>query len=220
MKVAVIAGTPIDTRMGIDYLAEKAPEIETVFLPCADSPRDCHIFQMASDEEKKSRMKELFNSAILNGTDRFFIYCNSLSTTIDFKSISAELGVHCVTPLDAYKKIASEYNCVGLIAANNQATAGIEKLFTEENPSCYVMGMGMLKLVENIESGFRKEGLDYLPENIIKRLRILDLCNFFQSNGAQALILGCTHFPYLKNALSSMTTLPVIDPADIMFSLL
>ena len=220
MKIAVIAGTPVDTKMGVEYLAEKDPQAETIYLPCADSPRECHVFQMQSEDEKYKGMEKLFEDAIAQGADRFFIYCNSLSSTVDFSALADELNVKCVTPLDVYAKLAAGYKCVGLIAANNQATGGIEKVFTDANPDCYVIGTGLLNLVENIESGFRKEGPAYLPEAIVDRLHLRELCSFYERNGAEALVLGCTHFPYLKDALSKITVLPIIDPADIMYDML
>ena len=34
------------------------------------------------------------------------------------------------------------------------------------------------------------------------------------------MILGCTHFPYVKQALQAQTTLPLIDPAEEMIRML
>ena len=219
-KIAVIAGTPVDTQMGVDYLNRKDNEISAIYLPLETNPRACHIFQMKSETEKHAQMKAHFEKGLSMGAEAFFIYCNSLSAAFDFKSLAKELNVSCVTPLDAYKKIANDYNCCGLIAANNQATAGIEKTFTLTNPSCYVLGSGLLFLVEEIEKGFRNEGPEYYPGAIVKKHELKKLCDFYQENGAQCLILGCTHFPYIHKALEAVTDLPVIDPADIMFNLL
>lgn len=54
-KIAVIAGTPVDTRMGVDYLNNKAPGIETVYLPLENDPIACHIFQMQTEEKNTPR---------------------------------------------------------------------------------------------------------------------------------------------------------------------
>ena len=220
IKVAVIAGTPVDTQMGVDYLNNKDPEIQTIYLPLENNPRGCHLFQMKTQEEKHSQMKALFLKALDLGADAFFIYCNSLSAAFDFKALAKELNVPCVTPISAYEQLAGNYNCCGLIAANNQATAGIEKAFTIANPDCYILGSGLLFLVEDIEKGFRKESPLYAAESIVERRKLEVLCSFYKNNGAQCLILGCTHFPYLRTALETVTDLPVIDPADIMYSIL
>lgn len=34
------------------------------------------------------------------------------------------------------------------------------------------------------------------------------------------MLLGCTHFPYLKDTLAAQTTLPLIDPAEEMVVML
>ena len=43
---------------------------------------------------------------------------------------------------------------------------------------------------------------------------------YFEDNGCEALVLGCTHFPYLKKALRNYTGLPLLDPAEKMVRLL
>lgn len=219
-KIAVIAGTPVDTGMGVDYLNRKDPGIQTVFLPLENDPRACHIFQMQTEEKKYTQMKNLFQKGLASGAEAFFIYCNSLSAAFDFKSLAEELDVPCITPLDAYEKLASDYSCCGLIAANNQATAGIEKIITLTNPECSILGNGLLFLVEDIEKGYRNESPLYTAESIVERHQLRTLCDFYKANGAQCLIIGCTHFPYIHQALENVTNLPIIDPADIMFSLL
>jgi glutamate racemase len=30
-------------------------------------------------------------------------------------------------------------------------------------------------------------------------------------------VIGCTHFPYIKDELAKLTSLPLVDPADEMF---
>ena len=35
-----------------------------------------------------------------------------------------------------------------------------------------------------------------------------------------AVVLGCTHFPYFKEALAARTGLPLVDPAEEMLRLL
>jgi len=42
----------------------------------------------------------------------------------------------------------------------------------------------------------------------------------FNKLGFQTQVLGCTHFPYLKEELEKVCSLPVIDPADMMYEAL
>ena len=55
------------------------------------------------------------------------------------------------------------------------------------------------------------------PEEIVRRFALAELADFFRRNGAECLILGCTHFPYFRQALEQCTDLPLIDPADRMY---
>ena len=45
---------------------------------------------------------------------------------------------------------------------------------------------------------------------------LAELAAWFLGCGAQALVLGCTHFPYFKGALAARTDLALIDPAEEM----
>ena len=63
-----------------------------------------------------------------------------------------------------------------------------------------------------------EEGLD--PDEIIRRNHIDALLGYFEVCGCEALVLGCTHFPYLTEALGRYTKLPLLDPAEEMVRLL
>ncbi len=210
MKVAVIAGTPVDTQMGMDYLHQKDPSLETLYCPLAGNPRECHLFQISGENEKEERIKELYHCAIDKGAERFFVYCNSLASSVDFESISEQLSVFTVTPMDAYGVIAEKYDTIGVLAANNQSTKGIEDRFTAANPKGYVIGLGDLKLTEAVEHGMA-------PSKIAEHFDLASVCRFFMAGGCEAIVLGCTHFPWFRNEISALTELPVIDPADIMY---
>ena len=58
------------------------------------------------------------------------------------------------------------------------------------------------------------------PEELVARHRLPELADWFAAQGAEALLLGCTHFPYFKEALSRRTRLPILDPAQEMLRLL
>ncbi len=210
MKVAVIAGTPVDTRMGVDYLHRKDPSIGTLSYPCAADPRGCHLFQISGTTEKQKYIETIYRRAIADGAERFFVYCNSLSSSVDFDSISDLFGVLTVTPMSAYGRIAEKYDTIGVLAANNQCTKGIEDRFTAVNSKGYVIGIGNLKLTEAVE-----QGRD--PAEIAESFALDRMCGLFEASGCEAIVLGCTHFPYFIKELSALTELPVIDAADIMY---
>ena len=91
MRVAVIAGTPVDTQMGVEYIESKNREIgsqrcEPIYLPAA-SDCDAQVrFQYSDDVEKTIRDRQDIQRGNRRGYADFFIYCNSLSGSFDFDS--------------------------------------------------------------------------------------------------------------------------------------
>ena len=78
--------------------------------------------------------------------------------------------------------------------------------------------MGNLSIVEKIE-------VDMPAEEIIEKLNLKGLMNYInnikgEKYKIQAIILGCTHFPYLKDELKKYTSIDIIDPATEMIKLL
>ena len=55
-KVAVMAGTPVDTKMGADFLAAKDASLEIVSYPLSPDPITQTVWQFSSDENKRARM--------------------------------------------------------------------------------------------------------------------------------------------------------------------
>ena len=145
--------------------------------------------------------------------DAIFVYCNSLSASIDFHELSNLSKIYIVTPLDVYEFLANKYNHLGLICANNQATGGIEKSIVNTNPKCTVVGLGSMTLVDNVEA-------EIPPMEIIKNNHLKDIIKFYEGINVEALILGCTHFPYFEDELKSLTKLYIINPAEKMYEFL
>ena len=210
MKIAVVAGTPVDTQMGVDYLNRKNPAIETIFLPMGSCPRETYTFQMSDHDTKIRETEKLFLPLLEQGVEAFYVYCNSLGAMVDYDTVAAKHNIKIITTRNAYRKLAGLYSNVGVIAANNHTTEWIETIFTSVNPDCYVCGTGFLKLVEAVETKID-------PSELVREFRLADLCRVYEAAGCQAVALGCTHFPYFKEKLRSVTTLPVFDPADLMY---
>lgn len=209
--VAVIAGTPVDTRMGLACL-ERAGLAGRMFPVSAD-PRAQTAFQLSPAEEKRRTLLRLLREAEGQGCRRVYVYCNSMSAAVDFPALAAETGLTIVTPMDVYRRLGPRYRCLGILAANAQGLAGIERALLAAAPSLDLRSAANLSLVLGIERG-------EAPEALVERFRLPDLAAWFAACGAQALILGCTHFPYLREALAARTSLPLIDPAAEMIGLL
>lgn len=222
IRTVVIAGTPVDTRMGVEYLEKRSaeyctPVCEPIYRPAAE---DCDAqvrFQYSDAETKQRKLDEIFDPAIEDGIEDFFIYCNSLAGAFDFEKYAgmkaAQTGrpVRVYTPLQIYRNIGHKYSRVGLIAAHNLSAYKIEETLLEANPDMYVIGSGNMAIVSSIESGLE-------PAAIVEKCGIRDMVRYMEACGSEALILGCTHFPYLRDEIDKFCSIPVIDPADEMFS--
>ena len=209
--IAVLAGTPVDTRMGVEYLTDRG--LPGLAFPVSDGPREQTAFQHAPAEEKQRRAREILEAAGSQGCRRAFVYCNSLSGAVDFPALAEETGLRIVTPLDVYRRLALRYRALGVIAANAQGLSGIEKVLLEANPALDLLGACALPVVLAVEAGMP-------PEELVERHRLAALAAWFADGGMEALVLGCTHFPYFKEALAARTGLPLVDPAEEMLRLL
>ena len=206
-QIAVLAGTPVDTQMGVECLASAG--LNGLAFPLASDPRQQTAFQISSPAEKTAAVRAVLKQAQAQGCEKAFVYCNSLSSAVDFPPLAAETGMTIVTPLDIYRELAPQYRRLGLIAANAQGLAGIERTLFAANPALNLLGACMLPVVLSIEAGEP-------PEELVERHRLPELAEWFRLSGMEALVLGCTHFPYFKEALARRTSLPLIDPAEEM----
>ena len=208
---AVLAGTPVDTQMGVDILTRVG--IPSLAFPVSGDPVAQTTFQISSPAEKTARVLQILREAQKGGCRRVFVYCNSLSGAVDFRPLAAETGLRIVTPLDVYRRLAGRYHALGVIAANAQGLAGIERVLAVENPALRLLGVGALPLVLSVEAQLP-------PAELVERHHLPQLAAWFADCGAEALLLGCTHFPYFKEALARRISLPLIDPAEAMVCLL
>ena len=200
--IAVLAGTPVDTRMGVAYLEERG--LPGVPFPLSRGPREQTAFQHAPAADKRRQALAVLRGAMAQGCRRAFVYCNSLSAAVDFPGLAEETGMRIVTPLDVYRRLAPCYRALGVIAANAQGLSGIEKVLLEANPALDLLGACALPVVLAVEAGMP-------PEELVERHRLVALAAWFADGGMEALVLGCTHFPYFKEALAARTGLPLVD---------
>lgn len=205
MKIAVIAGTPVDTRMGVDLM--KAKGAEALGFPVSRTPEEQTAFQVGSQPVREAAVGTILSQIKARGLDRVLLYCNSLSATIDAHALAEQRGLRTWTPMDVYGEIAKKHRRVGVLAANCQGAAGVERAMVNASPETLVFGAGVLPLVLGVEAGTP-------PEELVESCGLGRLLRFFEDNGAEAVVLGCTHFPYVREALQSRTSLPVLDPAE------
>ena len=219
-RVAVLAGTPVDTAMGVEYIKNKNSETEGQYIlplcePVSESCDSQLKFQYSDNDEKLAVMNNIFDPLITDGVRDFFIYCNSLSGSFDFDSYAASKSLGCgdeirvYTPLQVYRSLGESYSRIGVMAANNLSAYAIEEALMSTRNDIYVIGTGNMAIVRAIEDGLS-------PEEVVQQCGLEKAVKYMEACGAEAIVLGCTHFPYFKEELAKLTALPLIDPADRM----
>lgn len=210
-KIACIAGTPIDTEMGVELLKKEG--FDAYPFPSSKTPADETLFQHSSIDKKNEKILHFLLKIKALNINKVFVYCNSLSSAVDFVSLSKETNLKIITPYNAYEEIAKKYNSLGIIAANAVATSMLEKFFIEANNNISLITIGILPLVNSIEKHLP-------PQEIIKYHNLDSVCKWFEKNYCEAILLGCTHFPYLLKELKELSNIPIIEPSKRMLELL
>lgn len=205
-KIGIIAGTPIDTEFGTKFFEENG--FDTIGIPISKNPSEQSKLQILSKDKLYNLVKEKAYVLKEQNAKIAVIYCNSLSAAIDVGRLSSDLGIKIITPLTVYKTLAQKYKRIGIIAANNQSSSGIERTIQSSNPHCDVIGLGILPVVEQIEDSVS-------PNNIIINFSLDKIVSFFENINVDVIILGCTHFTYIYNEMKTLST-KILDPADII----
>ncbi|WP_039856398.1 aspartate/glutamate racemase family protein [Peptoniphilus sp. oral taxon 386] len=212
MKVAVFAGTKVDTQMGVELLAEK--KIEAMTFPMSESCEEQSKLQYFSKEELENLFIEKAKSAIDKGADKLLINCNSLSCAIDYKKIEELIKLEIITPLETYKSLPKGCNNIAIIGANGLSAYTIDKIIKESDETKNTISVGNMSIVQMIEAGFT-------PKEIVEGLNLDGFLNYLENikigkYKVDSIILGCTHFPYIRDELKKRTSLIIIDPAEKM----
>jgi len=213
MKVAVFAGTIVDTKMGSDLLKEN--NYETLEYPISKNPKEQSKLQYYSVDKLTKIVEEKIEDAKKKGAEKIFIYCNSLSGSIDLDYLRDKTKIKIITPIDVYKNIDESYKNIVIFAANSKSAHEIDKIICKNNFRNTIT-IGNLGVVEAIE---KKKS----PEKIVDELALDKLFSYFneiRENKIDLIILGCTHFPYIKEELEKLTEIKILDPADEMIEML
>ncbi|MDY3051733.1 MAG: aspartate/glutamate racemase family protein [Ndongobacter sp.] len=211
-KIAVVAGTLVDTEMGARIIEQKG--LEAVSLPMSRTCEEQANMQYFSKEALEKQFEESLCAAREQGAEQAFLYCNSLSGAIDYRRIREKLHMNVVSPLDTYEQLPAGVKNVVVLAANGLSAYNIEKIIRTADHEKNVIAIGWLPLVHAIETGAS-------PKKIAEELNLKGLVQFLEGISQEqfeidSILLGCTHFPYIKEELAKLTELRVIDPAEEM----
>ena len=210
MKIAVMAGTPIDSKLGAELLNSYGYD-DVVLVPISNNPVEQTTFQALEDEERENIIVKIIDELKEKDCDTIFVYCNSLSSVVDFDRLAEKMNISIITPMQMYRNLGLEYKYLAVMAANSHGLTGVESNLYVSNPRLRVLGLSMLELVKAIEEGNK-------PEQIVEDFNFKTLFNYFELTNVEAVVLGCTHFPYIKKELEKITKLPIIDVGVFMIN--
>jgi len=95
---------------------------------------------------------------------------------------------------------------VGIIATHNAVASGAhERIIRKENPTVEVYARGCPLLVPIVEEGLCETEIAYAAAK--------HYLSEFDEDKIDCLLLGCTHYPLLENALRAATRAELADPA-------
>lgn len=199
MKIAVFAGTPVDTQMGVQIL--QAEGYDTISCPLAKNAKEQTKMQYYSKDALQQAFDKELEQAIAKGVQAVVIYCNSLSVAVDYSFLSKKYQIPIITPIESYRKIAKNYRNIVILAANSFSAYRIDEMIHRENPNIRTMTFGMMNLVEAIE---RAE----MPKKISEDLNLKGFIDYLlgisrEEDQVEAILVGCTHFPYVMSELYS-----------------
>jgi glutamate racemase len=212
LTLGVVAGTATDTRFGLEFLA--AREVRGLGISLSASPQAQTQLQALERDVLTQRLIQAIGELHDAGADAAMLYCNSLSGAVDMQAVKAASPIEVISPLDVYAELTQRYRNFGLLAANCQSCANIEREILSRNKTAKVIGIGNLQIVEDIEGGLA-------PEMIVQQHALDDLVSALVKSGVQILILGCTHFDYFyRELLNHCDGIRLFLPSERMLQLL
>ncbi|MFO7851853.1 MAG: glutamate racemase [Bacteroidota bacterium] len=149
-----------------------------------------------------------------HGAKLVLIACNSASASA-YSVLKKEYGkevllLDVISPVIDY--IATkDYSRVGVIGTKRTISSGTyESGFKEKAPECEIVSLSTPLLVPMIEEGFIFDDIS----NAIIRTYLSDE----NLTGLQALVLGCTHYPLIRNQISKFYNfnIEVVDSARVV----
>ena len=212
MTIGIVAGTATDTRFGLEFLAARG--VRGIGVSLSASPQAQTQLQALERGALTEQLIEAIMQLHAGGAAAAMIYCNSLSGAVDMVAVKAASPIEVVSPLQVYAELTQRYRNFGLLAANCQSCANIEREILARNHTAKVIGIGNLQIVEDIEDGVA-------PEMIVQQHALDDLAAALVKSGVQILILGCTHFDYFyAELLEHCDGIRLFLPSERMLQLL
>jgi glutamate racemase len=197
LPVAVIAGTPYDSGLGVELL--RANGLTAVACAMADSPDEQDSLQYEDPDALSAAFHLRLGELRARGSELAMLFCNSMSAVVDHDD--AVLPV--VSPVTVYRESLPRLRSSLVVTGNAQAVLGVERTDRRVNPDHRMLGVSDPGLVRGIEAGDPEAAFhtSHLPTTLLLAERL----------GLDAVVLACTHFTAVLPHVIAACGLPVID---------
>lgn len=193
----------------LHQLASICPERQFEFVYVGDTAR-CP-YGNREPAEIRTFVEQIISFLANKEVDHVVMACNtSAAVALDHARNVSPIPVHdIITPAARY--VASNFRRIGVMATQSTANShAFAKRIAYQNPEVSVFELGCPKLVPLVESG------DVYSDNA--KAILIEYTSKMEENEVEAIILGCTHFPFLRKAIRDLlpSSVALIDPAEML----
>jgi glutamate racemase len=190
-------------------LEQSNPDTTFQFVYLADTAR-CP-YGNREPEELRSFIGQIVGFLSGHDVDHVIMACNtSAAVGLDTARNLSPVPVHDLISA-ACRHLAAGNHKIGVMAT--AATAKSHVFLNRLSyfcPSVEVVELGCPNLVPLVESG------DIYSDKA--KSVLIEYTNYLEEEGVDTILLGCTHFPFLRTALADLLPpeITIIDPADLL----
>lgn len=196
-SVAVIAGTPYDSRLGARLLA--AQGLTALPYAMAESPDEQDSLQYRDPVGLAAAFHARLAELRAGRIELAMLFCNSMSAVVDH----ADAVLPVVSPTTVYGELLPTLRSSLVITGNAQAILGVERTVWRAAPAHRMLGVSDPALVRGIEAGD--------PEAAFATSHLPTTLRLAERLGLDAVVLACTHFTTVLPFVTAACDLPVID---------
>ena len=191
----------------IDEMRKINPSVDVCFLADYENAP----YGTKSERELVRLVSRDVSRLLSAGAESILMACCTASTV--YVSLPEELRRRCIEIITPAARVAAEISRgrVGVISTEaTYKSLSFPRAISKIRGDISVISAYSPELVELVEGGCRDGCVTEREEKIIKNSLLP-----FMGSGADALILGCTHFTHLKNKIEEITGIPTVSPSLI-----
>lgn len=195
--VAVIAGTPYDSRLGAELLRAEGLPARPYAMAASPDEQDCLQYQ------DPGGLATAFHRRLIelraDGTELAMLFCNSMSAVVDH----SDTALPVISPVTVYGALFPTLRSSLVVTGNAQAVLGVERAAWRTAPGHRLLGVSDPTLVRGIEAGDAEAA--FAASHLPTTLRLAERL------GLDAVVLACTHLTAVLPYVRAACDLPVID---------